>query len=58
MSGHRNDDAIGTLDIGEGIVTLADFGERCGEKGVLEPRIALLQFLHDGQGLVNRHRRL
>ena len=36
MSGNRNDDATGTLDIGEGIVALADLGGRRGEKGILE----------------------
>ena len=36
MNGNRNDDATGTLDIGEGIVALADLGERRGEKGILE----------------------
>ena len=36
MGGNRNDDAMGTLDIGEGIVALADLGERRGEKGILE----------------------
>mgnify|MGYP006970899224 CR=1 FL=1 len=48
MGGNRNDDAMGTRDIGEGIVALADLGDRRGEKGILEPRISLLQFLHDG----------
>ena len=57
MGGNRNDDAMGTLDIGEGIVALADLGDRRGEKGILEPRISLLQFLHDGHRLVNRHHR-
>ena len=36
MNGNRNDDATRTLDIGEGIVALADLGERRGEKGILE----------------------
>ena len=36
MGGNRNDDATGTLDIGEGIVALADLGGRRGEKGILE----------------------
>ena len=36
MGGNRNDDATGTLDIGEGIVALADLGDRRGEKGILE----------------------
>ena len=40
-----------------GIVALADLGERRGEKGILEPRVSLLQFLHDGHRLVNRHHR-
>lgn len=41
MGGNRNDDAMGTLDIGEGIVALADLGERRGEKGILEPYLRL-----------------
>ena len=38
-------------------MALADLGDRRGEKGILEPRISLLQFLHDGHRLVNRHHR-
>lgn len=43
MGGNRNDDTMGTLDIGEGIVALADLGDRRGEKGIRDMLPSTLQ---------------